>query len=278
MTTSPRVLISLAVHEAPEVVESQIRNFLHFLEDPVIVIHVSRDFKIQAESDRVLINPTRLHTAWGTEILALIHILNVRYALKREHFDYVAFHSSNDLFVRRGVEAHIAEHKAGLGIGNIETWNWREWRHDRPLSRFLRKHGLDTPLNGQIEGSFYRTAIFIKMLKSLDQLEADVAWHKLEHSPQPKKKRSWAFYPREEVYFPTALAACGGHPSTKNYTYINWNQKLKLTIPEIEAIRRRDYQALPDIAVSPGVEFFSVKRVPRSLDDPIRKHIERLVS
>ncbi len=280
-----RVLVSLAVHEQVEVVVNQVQNLLRYLDDPVIVLHVSRDFDVQAEdfiiSDRVMINPVRLSTAWGSGILVLIHMLNVRYALSQIECDYVTFHASNDLFVRNGVEAWMNGHAAGGRSNAVNAWNWAPGcLRDRPLQRFLEEHNLITPLHGQLEGSFYRIDIFGRMLRQLDRLERNVSWPHLSKPSLVRRKLPFMFrdphYPREEVYFPTALAACGVRPTADPYVFMNWNHNLGLSREDVDAVRRRDYSALSDYKVTGANELFAVKRVLRQIDDPLRKYINGL--
>lgn len=280
-----RVLVSLAVHEQPAVVRNQLQNLVRFLQDPVIVLHVSRDFDVRAEelaiSDRVWINPERHFTAWGTGILALLHIQNVRYALDHVEFDYVAFHSSNDLFVRSGVEGYMEGHDVGIDAGEIgDWWWWRQCAQDRPLRRFLRRSALAAPCLSQIEGSFYRKELFQRILDHLEFLERRVSWSFLEHSSRARVEHPRLFwnphYPREEVYFPTALAACGLRPTVLPYTYLNWKRKLELSIEEVEAIRLCEPGLLPGFKLAERRELYAVKRVARSMEDKIRRYIDGL--
>jgi len=282
-----RVLISLTVHKQAAVVVSQLRNLIRYLHDPVIVLHVSRNFDVRTEdlviSERVLINPQRYSTAWGSGILVRAHMQNVRFAMSQVDFDYVAFHASNDLFVQTGVEAYMQGHAAGCESNAIGDWSWAPGcLRDRPLRNFCNHHGITAPMHGQLEGSFYRKDVFEDMLACLDGLESDVSWSHLSRASLlrrilPRLYRN-PHYPREEVYFPTALAACGVLPTAAPYTYMNWNQKLDLSRDEVDAVRRCDYAALPDYEVSGVKELFAVKRVPRQTDDPLRKYISGLDS
>lgn len=282
-----RILVSLPVHEHPEVVRDQLRNFLRFLRDPIIVLHVSASFDVDIDSlivsDRVLVNPERIVTAWGTGILARVHLSNMRFALAETEFDTIALHASNDLFIREGVEDYIDGHAAGATLKKLEGWWWRRRSlGDRPLAKYLQRNGLAAADVAHIEGTFYRRDVLEKMLQSLKYLERKVWWRqltrpfKLENTPLPLNLNPP--YPREELYFPTALSACGIHPTAAPYVYMNWERQLTLTIDEIEAVRRRDYDALPDFDKPQGGEFFAVKRVPRAMDDPIRLHIDALTA
>ena len=277
-----RVLVSLAVHEQPAVVVGQLRNLIRYLDDPLIVLHISREFDVREQdfaiSDRVVINPVRHSTVWGSGILAFVHLQNVRYALNRHECNYVVFHSSNDLFVREGVESYMEGHAAGGRTNTVDGWSWESaCRSDHPLKRFMQQHQLTRALHGQLEGSYYRSDVFEDMLEKMDTLEQHVSLMRLSRHSLMRRKVPMLFrnphYPREEVYFPMALAACGLRPDTGPYTYMNWNHGLDLSQVTIDAVRRRNYSALPDYVLAGSDELFAVKRVPRRLDDSLRQYI-----
>ena len=139
---------------------------------------------------------------------------------------------------------------------------------------------LIAPVRGQLEGSFYRMDVFEEMLQHLDTLKRNVSWSRLSRPSLMRRRWPQLFwnphYPREEVYFPTALVACGLRPTAAPYTYMNWKYNLDVCREDVDAVRRRDYLALPDFEVSEVQELFAVKQVPRQLDDPLRRYINGL--
>ena len=82
-------------------------------------------------------------------------------------------------------------------------------------------------------------------------------------------------YATEEVYFPT-LASIKVKRIGYPYCYLNWKKKLVLTVKEIELIKLNKISQY----VKNGNErkFFSVKRVPRIMDDAIRQYIQSLLN
>ena len=121
-----RVLVSIPVHEDADVVRQQIGNLERFLVDPLVVLHVSRGFDVDpstlASSPRVLINPRRYATGWSSGSCAEAHLSNLEYACEQGAFDYAVLASSNELYVRRGLEDHISHHLVGTNPGRFERW------------------------------------------------------------------------------------------------------------------------------------------------------------
>jgi hypothetical protein len=312
-----RTLVSIPVHEEPEVVRQQLRNILDFFEDPVVVLHVSRGFDVDPESlllsPRILLNSERFATGWGTGICAKVHLSNLQFARNRCSFDYAVLASSNELYVRRGLEAHMSRFLAGSTASDFSGWGWRyACMLDRPLRRSLRANGISRPQVAQLEGSFFRADILDRMLQILEPLNLETPWAEDGFSKPfedwPERPGDWlaqiphrfrglirhlayqgarlpfglhvplerlfpriSLYPREEVYFPTALMISGVKSLSTSLTFVNWQDKLRVTLEDVEAVRAGG-QACG------GRELFSVKRVSRELGDPLRKYIATLGS
>ena len=85
-----KVLVSLAVHEKPDVIKDQIKNFKFFLKNVVFILHVSKSYfdKYNIEElkgiEDVYINPENLITKWGN--IVSTHISNYNYAKKNIKF------------------------------------------------------------------------------------------------------------------------------------------------------------------------------------------------
>ena len=279
------MLISIPVHEEPEVVRHQIENLERFFEDPVVVLHVSADFVVEPNalvtSERVLVNPRRYRTGWGTGTCAAAHLANLRHGLETVDFDYAVLAASNELYVRRGVERHLANYDAGLTRGPFSGWKWEPTcLLDRPLRRLLRRHRLEQPLAGQIEGTFFRRIVAQDVVRVLARIDRATRW------PHPRfadsraaredleatlrgtpPRRTPVMYPREEVYFAVALEICRVPRVGSGVTYMNWKRNLVLTEAEVDDVANVRSRA--------GDAVFSVKAVPRRVDDPMRQYISR---
>ena len=83
--------VSLPVHTQPLVVAGQVQNFSHYFPDATVVLHVSLQARFEVKTletalrrsrcENVIINPTRVSTAWGSILPA--HLANIAYIRKR---------------------------------------------------------------------------------------------------------------------------------------------------------------------------------------------------
>lgn len=203
-----KIVISIPVHEAPDVVLDQIDNFRKFLADPVIIIHISGSTKTIFPIDditsrkNVFINPTHLKTDWKNIIST--HISNFKYACSITDLDYFVMHSSNDMYVRNGLEEYICQYQAGFNhryiLSDISLWEmgYPAW-HDTTLQHIRNAIGQTTIVSSQIEGSFYRKNVMKLIVEVIEQYFPD---------------DSALVYPREEFFFSTIAEGLIG----KKYT------------------------------------------------------------
>lgn len=310
--------ISIPVHENIFVVINQCMNFLKY-SDCKILIHVSKNSYIdnvdlhnllaaKGLTGRVLLNPYPVDTSWGNIVRA--HIQNIRYILSIEKnlSIKVAFHASNDLLVRTGLDSYICRkeflyhtrryRKPGL------WWPSRIAFQDRYLLNFLKAKHCNYIVASQVEGSVYTLDFLKNAVRIVDDfrlLDSD------------------RIYPREEILFSTIADILGVSPSCHPYVFSEvhrydarlWNlwkiskkifnplvskiiNKLVaktfsmcgvggLRISDINSIRRNvlpklvvydnDYKWIP-YTNADGI--FGVKRVPRKVDNNLRQFINSL--
>ena len=108
-----KIAISIPVHEKKDVVLDQIMNIKFYIENPVIVLHISKDFYENEHGDfhelkeikNVYINPENLETGWGN--ILLTHVSNYYYIKGMVEFDYFILHASNDMYLKTGIEDYI---------------------------------------------------------------------------------------------------------------------------------------------------------------------------
>jgi hypothetical protein len=194
----PRLLISVPVHERPEVVLDQVENFRAFLPgDTQIVLHLSQSLGVDPAEvapllpEGVHVNPSSLATRHGD--LAFVHNANVRWGLRElEPFDYVVLHASNDAYFRPGAAERIASATAGVfvnPVGPESPWSPAVAAHRDPVVRaMLADLGASQIFGGMSEGSFFATALFTEMLELMDR-------HYRPGEGEP--------YFREEIFYPT---------------------------------------------------------------------------
>ena len=197
-----RAILSIPVHEKPEVINDQIKNIVKFFPEAAIVLHISASFfdkysisEIEKNS-KVYINPEHLTTSWGDIVLP--HLSNFNYIPRLGiDYDYFVMHSSNDMYIRYGVSEYISRYEAGFNLKYMrqaDTYWWPchlAWE-DPWLKLLMIRAGQTKIVASQVEGSFYSKEIIGKIMNvlqgSIDAGDAD------------KKK---GHYPREEFFFST---------------------------------------------------------------------------
>ena len=318
-----KILVSIPVHEKPDVINDLILNIRKYVKNPVIVLHISDSFYSQynendiIHDDDVLINPEHLITSWGN--IYTTHISNFRYAKKSVEFDYILLQASNDMFVRNGIEEYIAKYDAGFNRRIIWQDGSLWWPaacavQDIALKKIMDYCGVTRIVASQVEGSFYKKEVFEYIVNVLEYVitKDDIL--------------KFNFYSREEVYYSTIASKivdyekCG-YPTTysevqrfdkwifaiRRVFYRTNNVFFKYFIPErilnktitlinnvlfksrIYKISKRDIQNVIKFGKSfpvtlndnPGYfllydDLFSVKRIHRNYDDPIRRYIRNL--
>ena len=206
------IVISLPVHERPDIVKNQIYNILHFVKNCVIVIHISEYFnktiniKEIENIDNVVINEEHIKTSWGN--ITLAHISNFEYAKTLFEFDYFIMHASNDMYVKSGINDYIKQYEAGFNrriIGNNKSYWWPAEcaNNDKELMQILKIINSNKLVASQIEGSFYSKKIFEQIVEVIKK--ANVT------------ELNNAAYTKEEFYFSTiayTMTSDVGYPTT----------------------------------------------------------------
>lgn len=310
------IIISIPIHEKAEVACDQADNIKKYVPNAVIIFHISKSYRdvgkieLLRQKENAVINPVRLETAWGD--ITETHLCNFLYAKENYYFKYFLLHSSNDMYVRKGVENYIFKYKAGFHFREIDKQNsyWtvaHAAREDSLLSR-IADGGLKYA--SQVEGSFYAFDI-------MDEIAAILQ----RYMPFEKPKE---VYPREELFFSTPAAGLlererVGRPTTFSeihrfdriyQNYCIYKEKLsgrktkmdfvddflrrclfrshiyKITKRDVCKIREEDIHYIKKngcvddgngmIYMYEGANVFSVKRVPRRLKNRLRKFINHI--
>lgn len=298
-----KVHVSLLVHEKPDVVRDQLKNFYRYLPDATVMLHISAnaDFDAgdvlnaneRAESQRIIVNPLRLKTAWGDVLDP--HLANIRYLRTLGCEGVVVFHASNDMYVRHGAQGRMMETGTGYAaseIGVTTDWSWASHTYADPLLReMIHKSGGKAIFAGQIEGSFYRLADLYEMLDLLDECSG----------------KTGAPYPREEIYFATYARAKGIEPTGAPLVFseilhadvLHFLRDLKIRKFIRSMFRKRTSVKMTERCVlcirKPSLfnlmfqlssrrraenweprHLYAVKRVPRDMTAPLRQFINAL--
>lgn len=303
------ILFSIAVHEQPLVIVNQIENFRYFNPDCQIVLHFSAVMPydeylesvalLSTFSSFVYINDTRIWSGYGDGTQMKMHIVNFLFAQKMKlSFDYFCLHASNDMFVRFGLIDFVKHFDAGFAVPELGSLKWVHFeraKNDWCLKRMMKKYHLPKLMGGQVEGTFYSKAI---MHQISERIMTD-GFYEIPGLYAHGTSKFWSnilnqkyiraflrrivkgfLYAKEEIYFITLSQDLVKTKANYNYCYINWMDRLNITIPDIENIRQKQYGSLvfynaPDLSDN-DIAFFAIKRVDRKMNDPIRQYITSL--
>ena len=197
-----RALISIPVHEKPDVIKNQIENIHYYFPEALIVLHVSASYfeKYSIEDieglDGVYLNPKHMVTNWGDIVLP--HVSNYFYieSLKMD-YDYFVMHSSNDMFVCKGVADYIQQYDAGFNIRYMRqkhTYWWpcaMAWE-DPWIKSVMNACGQTKIVASQVEGSFYKKTVIDKVMNTIQKT--------IDNGDEELKR---GHYTREEFFFST---------------------------------------------------------------------------
>ena len=202
-----KAIISIPVHERPDVILDQIQNINHFFPEADIVLHVSSSYFEKYEITPitglrgVYLNPVHMETGWGS--IVLTHVSNFAYIEEIGNcYDYFILHSSNDMYVRHGVGEYIQKYDAGFNLHFLPqkyTYWWPctcAWE-DPGLEACKEKIGQTRIVATQVEGSFYRMDIMREIMNIIQECVD-------EGTVVPDKGK---YGTREEMFFST-LAEC----------------------------------------------------------------------
>lgn len=260
---SKKVVISIPVHEAPEVVEDQLNNIKKFVNNSCVILHASAhkpEFYNQIKNlinkfaDFAFLNSISYDThAPGENAnvtgLGTVHCSNFRYIENLIDFDYFALETSNDMFVRKGVE--ILWNNYDVGCATIKS-NATSYRNDGEkyiielASKYIKFETIEIHAP---EGTFYPKNIF----KEISHIVLD----KINY-----------FRCGEEIIIPSLAFNIDKTLYDKNcnssYVFHNWKDGY---------VKKEDI-----ISVKNGEKLnkYSVKRVPRNMNDDCRLFIREI--
>ena len=307
----PRLFISLLVHEKPEVILDQLKNFKRYAPEAVVVLHLSKGFSLPDSAvhefkalGQVHINPVQVAT--NKVNLLYPHFVNLELILQlgAEGNDKVALHASNDMLVRAGVDAYVGDYDAAYfskGFVTPDTTDSyaKKIFLDEEFAALRKKSGATDIVWSQVEGSFYPVSVLRHVVEQIRAAGFDL-----------EKKRP---YFGEEVILPTlAHSLLEGKRIGTPYIFSEvsflvkyvelrrrffgetvvakiFGRLLKMVGPKkitpaiIDRIRRENLGWYKMFGVANGdVRFaadrvFGVKRVERLFNDKLRAYIRSLI-
>jgi hypothetical protein len=276
--TAVKLLVSIPVHEQFNVVMDQIQNVHRFNPTATVVLHISHEFKHPffsrakfVESERLLVNPTRLSTA--RQGLLPIHLSNYLYARDKTAVDVFVLNASNDMYVSEGAAQYIASYDAIVRPVPLAANS--DWSHIEKVRRhdYLRQL-IDHLGGGDICASTPEGTAFPRVL--MDEMAA-ILTKRLPYEAPPDA------YPDEETVLPTIaarLASRIGLPFVMSEVTVS--RKLDKSL--IDQVRAGTFRTPPKTFYGSPAEYpvydasslFAVKRVARRFDDPLRAYIRGL--
>lgn len=310
MSIPRRLYISLLVHEKPEVILDQIRNFQRFAAGAVIVLHLSEGFSPPVEFFAALKKMANVHVnpvsvATNKVNLLCPHLENIKliFGLDPDPEDFVAFHASNDLLVRDGLIQYIQDCTAGYFSDGVldperDVESAAMIAADTSFVQLLGKLGVKTIIWSQVEGCFFK----------IRHLRRAAAWIHEANLDMHLKRAYFA----EEVILPTLVHKILQDEDHTRVVPCYVLSELSFLVKYVELRRRilgctffarilgRIFKILGPVRITPELvarirrgnlgfysffgrsngsfrfdaqTVFGVKRVERAIDDPLRKYI-----
>ena len=276
-----KILFSLPVHENNANVRDTIANAKKYNPGCTIVLHVSAAFSDFDRSVKdipsVLMNRVRFHTKHSQASHVPIHFTNYQFALENSvDFDYVVILHTSEMYVKFGAVDYIKNYEYSLWFDQEHQPRSSSWppfylsKQNRVFRELFDSNDSRNYLGNLIEGNFWHRDLFELMVQWTKQHYSilDMAWN----------------YPSEECYLPTLAHHLSktkdfGHPVN---AFHHREHYLKDPVDITDIRENKDivfwqpnnwvYRKIP----FPSNNIFSIKRVNRDINDPIRQYINSL--
>lgn len=305
------ILISVPAHECIECLHSFLSNIRAFVWPSIVVVHFpstiatmpsDQELRLLNRSHpRTFVNTYHVDSVVGVRLLH-IHGINIHFALTHlvhlGRFSHALLLASNELFVKPGVVEYIRQYDAvwmhnptadtgalyehhGDGrhhwtpqefhpMEEMLRYKPRQWGFvwpdaivaDHWLAAAMRRRNITQyPMNTVLlEGTFFRHDIAAEFAKEMMEM-----FDPFDYCEDPM------IYPHCEILGPTVLqnicerpgVRCGHRVTTMLWHHHDWTS----TVEDVRRVRCSPFQ-LP----------FGFKRIPRSMDNPVRLAIARLTT
>lgn len=255
------IIYSLLAHESIECANDLILNIKKFTVNPfLIIINLNHELfgkKDEIINDNVIINPNPNDKKWATSDILKGHIDNFNY-LNRVNikFEYFILLASNCMFIRKfdvskldlDYTTKITEKSWNpVDIKTKDYW-WPIFLKNKSLINIFLKHKI-YPEKGSHEGAIYKHEQFEQIINKINELKLF--------------ENILIEVPFEEFFLLSLEFYLFGKRQPR-ICKIYWNNKdWYVKISDIES----------EISNN---GFYMVKRIPRSLNDPVREFIRKL--
>lgn len=263
-------LISLCVHEAPEVLENQLENIQYCTNCDVVIFLDTKTgpmfhhlIKKYSSNPRILFNIGDHEVHWAFIEYFLAHVKNIKYASDRKSYSKVLFTASNSLFIKPGVDDWVEEYDCGgaMWVRGEKTEiahdpyleNWWSWKFAEGTPNELMKLFFDKEYiyyRSDFEGSFYSIPKLLPIVNNvLTNIDYFWKWN---------KQRAW-----EEILF-------------SSFYFNTYPDEWPVRLPKsFEFARIQNIR--PDEIVGLSESFYSTKRIARNMNDPTRNYVSQFI-
>jgi len=259
------VLISLAIHESESSFLSLINNLKYFTKNAIIIIHVSKSFKLKGDYSKIedlYFNEVSLETGYLDGSLFLCHLSNIKFA-KSKKLDYEFFvpFGSNQMLIKSGLEDFIKNQQVRRPVRlNFRTRVGMLVNFNFIFKNILRSYGLYSLYKHAPEGTYWPKYMIDRHFKMLESIGCTLEkycgfdrpngyWSNIKYTLTGKIN-----FPAEEIIFPTLFYNLEkGNFEGEDYCYKNWKDDLKISLALVKRLQCQN-------------GFFSVKRVHRNMN------------
>lgn len=275
------------------VINNNIDNYQKFLPDSHVVMHVNAEYKDFEWQDRpgVSVSPKRFVVKHGQCQLASILTMFKHACDTGLEFDYVVINHSGELYVRHGVGDYIRQFEFGIWHGpdsEIKNKTLADWPAGKMVIQAAKEgvrwfEDLFDPYDvrnycvSQLEGSFYSRKLFQKIY---DWMDSNYNIDLLNNIPVYLEEiviPTLAYHLSDTKNFGHPICAFyieNGHRTLDNWQYVQ-------NVIDKKPVITWGADNLPFWAhrlqnAQPVDNLYTVKRINRIMDDPIRAKITNL--
>ena len=267
MNEEVKILFSVPIHENNSTVENLIQNIQKYVKHPIIVLHANASFtdfdeNISQRYNNVYVNPTRFNHVKFTGMLGIL-ASNFHFSEHIEYEYHCIFHS-NMMFIKTGVEEYFKNTDSSyysLNMKNDPRTNIMV-ENTNVLDLIPREN----ILNNFAEGTHCKKEIFRSIVNWFEKYDNLINWPGgcIEEVVIPTL--CCAFSDKKKMVR-SAMALCTNVGDYEGGPSID---KVKEFLVKDSQSSNQDGEMLNTNDV------FFIKRVRRSLDDPLRRFINSL--
>ena len=271
------VLFSVPAHESTPIVKDTVDNIVKFVPDSHVVIHAARQFEdfdpaVFDGYDNVTINPVRFHTVLHESQLHL-HLTNLVAAYNLGlNFDYFSIFHTNQMFVKPGFDQYIKQYQYSAWT-DFDTFASVASRSDLHMHKsrmdYMFGFGSYPKVSALLaEGSFYSRDMIYYIL---DKCRSSKSFNEMNVPTNLE----------ETVLVTLALHASGergyGRPTTLWLGDTPVTQNIIDDVIQNKPVTQEYEDHLNKTKTISSDCLYSIKRIPRDINNPLRQYINGLV-